>query len=83
MKTLYGYLILLISFSGLIYLKQSASNKASVSQRYFNSNTNIDSKIRKRIAKLEEVVVLDGVEKLNHKKFISLVTVFSISLQTI
>ncbi|GIS04174.1 MAG: hypothetical protein CM15mP106_6210 [Candidatus Neomarinimicrobiota bacterium] len=56
MKTLYGYLILLISFSGLIYLKHSGSNIVPVSQRYFNSNTNIDSKIRKRIAKLEEVV---------------------------
>ena len=56
MKTLYGYLILLISFSGLIYLKHSGSNLVPVSQRYFNSNTNIDSKIRKRIAKLEEVV---------------------------
>jgi len=56
MKTLYGYLILFISFSGLIYLKHSGSNLAPVSQRYFNSNTNIDSKIRKRVAKLEEVV---------------------------
>ena len=55
-KTLYGYLILLISFSGLIYLKHSGSNFVPVSQRYFNSNTNIDSKIRKRIAKLEIVV---------------------------
>ena len=56
MKTLYGYIILLISFSGLIYLKHSGRILAPVSQRYFNSNTNIDSKIRKRIAKLEEVV---------------------------
>ena len=56
MKTLYGYLILLISFSGLIYLKHSGSNLVPVSQRYFNSNTNIDSKIRKRIVKLEAVV---------------------------
>ena len=54
MKTLYGYLILFISFSGLIYLKHSGSNLVPVSQRYFNSNTNIDSKIRKRIAKLED-----------------------------
>ena len=56
MKNIYGYLILLISFSGLIYLKQSVHNRTPVSQRYFNSNTKIDSKIRKRIAKLEEVV---------------------------
>ena len=56
MKTIYGYLILLISFFGLIYLKQSVNNRAPVSQRFFNSNTNIDSKIGKRIAKLEEVV---------------------------
>ena len=56
MKTIYGYLILLISFFGLIYLKQSVNNRTPVSQRYFNSNTNIDSKIGKRIAKLEEVV---------------------------
>ena len=56
MKTLYGYLILLISFSGLIYLKQSVHNRTPVSQRYFNSKANIDSKIRKRIANLEEVV---------------------------
>lgn len=56
MKTLYGYLILLISFSGLIYLKHSGNNIVPVSQPYFNSNTKIDSKIRKRIAKLEEVV---------------------------
>ena len=56
MKTLYGYLILFISFSGLIYLKHSGRNIAPVSQRYFNSNTNIDSKIQKRISKLEEVV---------------------------
>lgn len=56
MKTLYGYLILFISFSGLIYLKHSGSNLAPARQRYFNSNTNIDSKIQKRISKLEEVV---------------------------
>ena len=56
MKTLYGYIILLLSFSGLIYLKHSGNKIVPVSQRYFNSNTNIDSKIRKRIAKLEEVV---------------------------
>tara|TARA_S200000501_G_scaffold117395_1_gene110201 strand:+ start:191 stop:676 length:486 start_codon:yes stop_codon:yes gene_type:complete len=56
MKTIYGYLILLISFSGLIYLKQSATNRAPASQNYFNSNSNIDSKIRKRIVKLENVV---------------------------
>ena len=56
MKNIYGYLILLISFSGLIYLKQSVHNRTPASQRYFNSNTKIDSKIRKRIAKLEEVV---------------------------
>ena len=53
MKTLYGYLILFISFSGLLYLKHSGSNLAPVSQRYFNSNKKIDSKIWKRIAKLE------------------------------
>jgi len=56
MKNIYGYLILLISFSGLIYLKQSVNNRTPINHRYFNSNTNIDSKIRKRIAKLEEVV---------------------------
>ena len=56
MKNIYGYLILLISFSGLIYLKQSVNNRTPVSQRYFNSNINIDSKIRNRVAKLEEVV---------------------------
>ena len=56
MKTLYGYIILLLSFSGLIYLKHSGNNIVPVSQRYFNSNTNIDSKIRKRIANLEAVV---------------------------
>ena len=56
MKNIYGYLILLISFSGLIYLKQSVNNRTPVSQRYFNSNINIDSKMRNRIAKLEEVV---------------------------
>ena len=56
MKALYGYIILLLSFSGLIYLKHSGNNIVPVSQSYFNSNTNIDSKIRKRIAKLEEVV---------------------------
>ena len=56
MKSLYGYIILFISFSGLIYLKHSGSNVAPVSQRYFNSNKNIDSKMRKRIAKLEAVV---------------------------
>ena len=56
MKTLYGYLILFISFSGLIYLKHSGSILAPASQRYFNSNTNTDSKIQKRISKLEEVV---------------------------
>ena len=56
MKTIYGYLILLISFSGLIYLKQSVHNRTPVSQRYFNSNTNINSKMRTRISKLEKVV---------------------------
>ena len=56
MKTLYGYLILLISFSGLIYLKHSDGNLSPVNQRYYNSNINIDSKMRKRIVKLEQVV---------------------------
>ncbi len=56
MKTLYGYLILLISFSGLIYLKHSDGSLSPVSQRYYNSNINIDSKMRKRIVKLEQVV---------------------------
>ena len=56
MKTLYGYIILLLSFSGLIYLKHSGNNIVPASQRYFSSNTNIDSKIRKRIANLEAVV---------------------------
>ena len=56
MKYKYAYRSLMISFSGLIYLKQSVKNRTPVSQRYFNSNINIDSKIRNRIAKLEEVV---------------------------
>ena len=56
MKTLYGYIILFLSFFGLIYLKHSGSSMVSASQLYFNSNTNVDSKIRKRIAKLESVV---------------------------
>ena len=49
MKTLYGYIILYKLFWA--YLPQTSGNNiVPVSQRYFNSNTNIDSKIRKRIA---------------------------------
>ena len=45
MKTLYGYLILFISFSGLIYLKHSSGDFVPVSQRHFNINTNIASNL--------------------------------------
>mgnify|MGYP001355049146 FL=1 len=67
MKTLYGYLILFISFSGLIYLKHMGSNIAPVSQSYFNSKPSIDSKMRKRIAKLEAVVDSLIVQNLEPK----------------
>ena len=64
MKTISGYLILFISFFGLIYLKhffsfsnnQDYSDKLPAGKRYFTSQMKIDSKMRNRIAKLEKVV---------------------------
>ena len=64
MKTISGYLILFISFFGLIYLKhffsfsknQDYSEKFPAGKRYFTSQMKIDSKMRNRIAKLEKVV---------------------------
>ena len=64
MKTISGYLILFISFFGLIYLKHFFSfnqdypfdNGSTSVQKYFTSEVKIDSKMRNRIAKLEKVV---------------------------
>ena len=64
MKTISGYLILFISFFGLLYFKhffsfsknQNYSDKFPVGKRYFTSQVKIDSKMRNRIAKLEKVV---------------------------
>ena len=56
MKTLYGYLILLTSFAGLMYLKHSVTNITPLSQRYLKPSLTIESKTRERIAKLEKVV---------------------------
>ena len=64
MKTISGYLILFISFFGLIYLKhffsfsknQDSSEKFPAGKRYFTAQMKIDSKMRNRIAKLEKVV---------------------------
>ncbi len=49
-------MILLISFSGLIYLKHYVNHRSPGNQRYFNSKTKIDSKLQTRIAKLEIAV---------------------------
>ena len=64
MKTISGYLILFISFFGLIYLKHFFSfshdypfdNGSTSVKKYFTSELKIDSKMRNRIAKLEKVV---------------------------
>ena len=64
MKTISGYLILFVSFFGLIYLKHFFSyskghfykDRSVSTKRYFTSQVNIDSKMRNRIAKLEKVV---------------------------
>ena len=64
MKTISGYLILFISFFGLIYLKHFFSfnqdypfdNSPTTVKKYFTSEVKIDSKMRNRIAKLEKVV---------------------------
>ena len=64
MKTISGYLILFVSFFGLIYLKHFFSySKSEVfkdrsvsTKRYFTSQVKIDSKMRNRISKLEKVV---------------------------
>ena len=64
MKTISGYLILFISFFGLIYLKhffsyskgQFYEDRSMSTKRYFTSQVKIDSKMRNRISKLEKVV---------------------------
>lgn len=64
MKTISGYLILFISFFGLIYLKhffsyskgQFYEDRSVSNERYFTSQVKIDSKMRNRISKLEKVV---------------------------
>ena len=64
MKTISGYLILFVSFFGLIYLKHFFSNskgqlyidRSVPTKRYFTSQVKIDSKMRNRISKLEKVV---------------------------
>ena len=64
MKTISGYLILFVSFFGLIYLKHFFSNskgqvskdRSASTKRYFTSQVKIDSKMRNRISKLEKVV---------------------------
>ena len=64
MKTISGYLILFVSFFGLIYLKhffsyskgQVFKDRSVSTKRYFTSQVKIDSKMRNRISKLEKVV---------------------------
>ena len=64
MKTSSGYLILFVSFFGLIYLKhffsyskgQAYKERSMSTKRYFTSQVKIDSKMRNRISKLEKVV---------------------------
>ena len=64
MKTISGYLILFVSFFGLIYLKhffsyskdQDFKDRSVSTKRYFTSQVKIDSKMRNRISKLEKVV---------------------------
>ena len=64
MKTISGYLILFVSFFGLIYLKhffsyskgQAYKERSMSTKRYFTSQVKIDSKMRNRISKLEKVV---------------------------
>ena len=59
-----GYLILFVSFFGLIYLKhffsysqgQVFKDRSVSTKRYFSSQLKIDSKMRNRISKLEKVV---------------------------
>ena len=57
MKLIYGYIILFISFFGLIYLQYTMENRSGVAYRVINkrevSNNNI---IHNRIQKLELVV---------------------------
>ena len=64
MKIISGYLILFVSFFGLIYLKhffsyskgQVFKDRSVSTKRYFSSQLKIDSKMRNRISKLEKVV---------------------------
>ena len=64
MKTISGYLILFVSFFGLIYLKhffsyskgQAYKDRSVSTKRYFTSQVKIDSKMRNRVSKLEKVV---------------------------
>ena len=64
MKTISGYLILFVSFFGLIYLKhffsdskgQANKDRSVSTKRYFTSQVKIDSKMRNRVSKLEKVV---------------------------
>jgi len=64
MKITSGYLVLFVSFFGLIYLKhffsyskgQAYKERSMSTKRYFTSQVKIDSKMRNRISKLEKVV---------------------------
>ena len=56
MKTFHGYLILFVSFFGLIYLQYSIDNRSSIDHSNFHRKQNIDYKMQNRIAQLEEVV---------------------------
>ena len=56
MKTFHGYLILFVSFFGLIYLQYSIDSRGDIDHSNFHRKQNIDYKMKHRIAQLEEVV---------------------------
>ena len=56
MKTFYGYLILLVSFFGLLYLRHSVDIRSTVSKSNIYKKQNTDYKMKNRIKRLEQVV---------------------------
>ncbi len=56
MKLIYGYLILFISFFGLIYLRFTVDTRSNVNYRVLNAKQDSNIIIHERMKKLETVV---------------------------
>ena len=56
MKLIYGYLILFISFFGLIYLRFTVDTRSNINYRVLNAKQDSNSIMHDRIKKLETVV---------------------------